>query len=76
MGLQKLEGIKASLQAAGMDPRTPACVVENGTLPTQRQVVTSLGRLSDAGFTGPALIVIGAVVGLSNSAIQQKAKAA
>ena len=76
MGLQKLESIKAALQAAGMDPRTPACVVENGTLPTQRQLLTTLGRLSDAGFTGPALIIVGAVVGLSTQAVQPSAKAA
>ena len=76
MGLQKLEGIKAALQAAGMDPRTPACVVENGTLPTQRQVITTIGALSGFGFSGPALIVIGAVVGLSKAAVQPKAKAA
>ena len=76
MGLQKLESIKAALQAAGMDPRTPACVVENGTLPTQRQLLTTLGRLSDAGFTGPALIIVGAVVGLSTQAVQPSARAA
>ena len=76
MGLQKLEVIKAALQAAGMDPRTPACVVENGTLPTQRQVITTIGSLSSSGFSGPALIVIGAVVGLSKAAVQPKAKAA
>ena len=76
MGLRKLEGIRAALQAAGMDPRTPACVVENGTLPTQRQVITMIGSLSSLGFSGPALIVIGAVVGLSKAAVQPKAKAA
>lgn len=76
MGLKNLEGIKTSLQAAGMDSRTPACVVENGTLPNQRQVVTTLGALSGAGFSGPALIVVGAVVGLSKEVAQPKAKAA
>ena len=76
MGLQKLESIRTSLQAAGMDPRTPACVVENGTLPTQRQVITTLGSLSNFGFSGPALIIVGAVVGLPKEAIQPKAKAA
>ena len=76
MGLQKLESIKAALHAAGMDPRTPACVVENGTLPTQRHVITTLGSLSGFGFSGPALIVVGAVVALSKTAVQPKAKAA
>ncbi|HEU5177635.1 MAG TPA: uroporphyrinogen-III C-methyltransferase [Burkholderiales bacterium] len=76
MGLRNLRRIVSALAAAGMDPRTPACVVENGTLGNQRQVVARLGSLSAAGFRGPALIVIGAVVGLANAMISQKAKAA
>jgi siroheme synthase len=51
-------------------------VIENGTLGTQRQAVTRLGALSSAGFRGPALIVIGPVVGLARTATQEKAKAA
>ena len=76
MGLRNLQKIVAELAAAGMDLRTPACVVENGTLGSQRQVITRLGALSSAGFRGPALIVIGAVVGLANVMIPQKARAA
>jgi uroporphyrin-III C-methyltransferase len=62
MGLRNLEAIRSSLITARMDPATPACIIENGTLYTQRQLVTTLGRLSGAGFKGPALIVIGDVV--------------
>jgi uroporphyrin-III C-methyltransferase len=76
MGLRNLEKIVSGLGAAGMDPRTPACVIENGTLGTQRQVITRLGALSSAGFRGPALIVVGAVVGLARTSVQEKAKAA
>ena len=76
MGLRNLQKIVSELAAAGMDLRTPACVVENGTLGSQRQVITRLGALSSAGFRGPALIVIGAVVGLANVMIPQKARAA
>ena len=76
MGLRNLQAIVSELAAAGMDPRTPACVVENGTLANQRQVITRLGALSGAGFRGPVLIVIGAVVGLANAMISRKAKAA
>jgi uroporphyrin-III C-methyltransferase len=76
MALKNLERIARALKGAGMDPATPACVIENGTLASQRQVVTTLGGLSAAGFRGPALIVIGAVVGLARAAIPQKAKAA
>jgi uroporphyrin-III C-methyltransferase len=76
MGLRNLEKIVSGLAAAGMDPRTPACVIENGTLGTQRQIIAKLGTLSSAGFRGPAIIVIGAVVGLARSSVQEKAKAA
>ena len=62
MGLKNLERIVSSLRAAGMDPATPACVIENGTLASQRQRVATLGTLSADGFDGPALIVIGDVV--------------
>jgi uroporphyrin-III C-methyltransferase len=76
MGLRNLEKIVSALGAAGMDPRTPACVIENGTLGTQRHVITRLGALSSAGFRGPALIVVGAVVGLARIPAQEKAEAA
>ena len=65
MGLANLGAIVRALESAGMDPATPACLIENGTLGNQRQVVTRLEALSGAGFRGPALIVIGAVVALA-----------
>src|SRR6185369_17792233 len=77
MGLKILEKTLAALAAAGMDPTTPACVIENGTLPHQRQRVATLGTLSGDGFTGPALIVIGDVVRFAREAqTEPKAKAA
>jgi uroporphyrin-III C-methyltransferase len=76
MGLRNVEAIAAALKAAGLDPATPACIIENGTLPAQRQILTTLGELADVGLRGPALIVIGAVVGLARQAHQRKAKAA
>jgi len=62
MGLKNLQVIVAGLLDAGMPGETPACVIENGTLKRQRQNVTTLARLSAAGFKGPAVIVVGAVV--------------
>ncbi len=77
MGLKNLERIVASLAAAGMNPATPACLIENGTLADQRQVVATLGTLSGAGFDGPALIVIGDVVRFARCASRDtNAKAA
>jgi uroporphyrin-III C-methyltransferase len=77
MGLSGLEKILFSLKAAGMDPATPACIIENGTLHNQKQRVAKLGTLSGDGFTGPALIVIGDVVRFARVAVAApKAKAA
>jgi uroporphyrin-III C-methyltransferase len=76
MGLTKLTQISSSLVAAGMDPATPACVIENGTLYTQRQLVSTLGRLSGSGFRGPALIVIGDVVRFAQISAPAQARAA
>ena len=68
MGLKNLGRIASALQAAGMDPSTPACVIENGTLRTQKHVVATLGALSAAGFSSPALVVIGDVVRYARAA--------
>jgi len=77
MGLRGLERIRSSLQAAGMDAATPACIIENGTLHNQKQRVATLGTLSGDGFAGPALIVVGDVVRFARVAVATaKAKAA
>jgi len=62
MGLKSLPRIVAGLLDAGMQAGMPACVIENGTLKTQRHSVTTLAQLSAAGFDGPALVVVGEVV--------------
>jgi len=66
MGLGRLGEIAGRLIAAGRSPHTPAAVVENGSLPTQRVITAELGELpgaaAGAGISPPALIVIGDVV--------------
>ena len=76
MGLRSLPEIVSALCESGMSPKTPACVIENGTLKSQRQVVTTLGALRAEDFEGPALIVIGAVVGFSKIRGEEKRRAA
>ncbi len=77
MGLKGMERILSSLKAAGMDPATPACIIENGTLHSQRQRVATLGTLHGDGFAGPALIVVGEVVRFARVAVAEpKAKVA
>jgi uroporphyrin-III C-methyltransferase len=66
MGLARLAEIIVQLREAGMPSSTPACVIENGTLQTQRQLVGTLRSLCEdvaaARLSSPAIIVIGAVV--------------
>jgi uroporphyrin-III C-methyltransferase len=68
MGVGRLERIAADLLLAGRAPATPVALVERATLPEQREVVTTLERLVEdtraAAVRAPALIVVGAAVGL------------
>jgi len=71
MGMRNLEDIVARLLAAGRAPATPAAVVMNGTLPSQRVVQAPLGELvertREAGLGAPAVAVVGDVVGLRSA---------
>jgi len=71
MGMRNLEEIAARLLAAGRAPATPAAVVMNGTLPSQRVVEAPLGEIAAraraAGLGAPAVIVVGDVVQLRRS---------
>ena len=68
MGAKAVASLCAGLLAHGLNPATPAALVENGTCRHQRTiagtVATLPGLLSDPRLLGPALIVIGEVVGL------------
>jgi uroporphyrin-III C-methyltransferase len=69
MGLANLPDIQRQLIAAGLDPDTPAALIENGSTPQQRRVLTQLARMEatvrEAQVVAPALIVIGWVVALT-----------
>ena len=71
MGFARLAHIVHELSAAGMSPSMPACVIENGTLGNQREVLATLQALEGAAgareLGSPALIVIGEVVGLAQA---------
>jgi len=66
MGVAALPQVVASLLAGGMDPETPAAMVEHGTTPAQRRVVTTVEKLpevvEEAGLGPPALFAIGPTV--------------
>lgn len=69
MGVTALPQICQGLLDAGMSPGMPAAVVERGTLPQQRKVVSTLEQLpqeaKQAQIKSPAVIVVGKVCELS-----------
>jgi len=71
MGLVTLPEIVRGLLNAGLDPATPAAVVQNGTTPRQRHVLATVATLADrvaeAGLKSPATIIIGKVVALADT---------
>ncbi len=69
MGVADLAVVRDRLIEAGMSPTTPAAMVQNGTLPQQRIVVTELAQLPDAAhrqaIASPAMLFIGEVAGFA-----------
>jgi len=68
MGLRILPELTAAFMAHGVEPEMPVAVVEKGTRPGQRVVTGTVAdiaeKVREAGFTGPAMIIIGTVVTL------------
>jgi uroporphyrin-III C-methyltransferase/precorrin-2 dehydrogenase/sirohydrochlorin ferrochelatase len=73
MAVENAPRIAEVLLRGGRDPRTPVGIVCDGSMPTQRTVLTTLGDLSGALETErvqpPAIIVIGEVVGVANPGV-------
>jgi uroporphyrin-III C-methyltransferase len=82
MGLAGLPELARQLVAHGLPPSTPAAVVQDGTLPTQRVVRATLAALPQAvaavGLKPPTLVIVGDVVSLAEtlSAVVPSAEAA
>lgn len=79
MGLANAVMISDQLQTFGLPANHPVAIVERGTTPEQRQVITCLGELvktiDEQGFRPPTLIVVGEVVQLAkvlNQAIPEE----
>jgi uroporphyrin-III C-methyltransferase / precorrin-2 dehydrogenase / sirohydrochlorin ferrochelatase len=66
MAVQNLPSIAATLVAAGRPPRTPVAVIEEGTMPGERQLLTTLaslvGDVARQQVRPPAIVVVGDVV--------------
>ena len=70
MGLERLGPIVKTLMANGKAPETSVAVVQEGTMPGERRLTTTLARVerevAASGFRPPAIIVIGPVVAVSS----------
>lgn len=68
MAVKNIGSVVKKLLSAGSHASTPVCVVENGTLPTQRIVEGTLSSISkkvvQAKIHSPALTIVGKVTGL------------
>lgn len=67
MAVANLEAISRTLTEAGLDPDTPAAVIADGCLPSQRHVRATVSTIAQAArfarIGPPATTVIGAVAG-------------
>ncbi|GCE27341.1 hypothetical protein KDA_28250 [Dictyobacter alpinus] len=71
MGVKALPDVTRRLIAGGLDPATPAAVIQEGTTPQQRVISGSLQEIAEkaaaANFSSPALTVIGSVVNVGEA---------
>ncbi len=71
MGVTALPEVVHQLLGGGMDPSTPAAMVEQGTTASQRKVISTLAELPEAiveaGLRPPALFAIGPTIGRSDN---------
>ena len=70
MGVTTLPYITQRLLHGDLHPDTPAAVIQQGTVPQQRVITDTLVNIAEhaktAGIKSPAVVVIGAVVALSD----------
>jgi uroporphyrin-III C-methyltransferase / precorrin-2 dehydrogenase / sirohydrochlorin ferrochelatase len=63
MGVSAAGSLSASLLDAGIHPNTPVTIIENGTLPNERVLASTIGALWETvhskGVVGPAIIYVG-----------------
>ena len=69
MGLGTIEAVTSGLLDAGMPTGTPAALIENGTRPNQRKLVSTIAeiavRMKEEDFIPPSILLVGGVCDLS-----------
>ena len=67
MGVSTAAAVAERLIGAGRAAATPALIVEDASLPTERRIVTTLAGLAAAAeaVTGPALLIVGEAMALA-----------
>ena len=70
MGLSTAPLIAVRLMAAGRDGATPVVIVENASRPNERRVLATLATLpaAAAALAGPAILIVGEVAALADTA--------
>lgn len=73
MGMKHLATIARELQVGGLPASTPVALIQNGTLPDERRLVSTLANVAaDAaadGIGSPAIVVVGDVVRYAREAM-------
>jgi uroporphyrin-III C-methyltransferase len=69
MGVSTAAAIAARLMAAGRAGSTPALIVEDASLATERRIVTTLAGIAAAAepVTGPALLIVGEAMAMASA---------
>lgn len=64
MAVERLAACATALMAGGQSAATPVAVIQEGTLPSQQVVISTLGGVAEdaAGIVAPAVVVVGEVV--------------
>ena len=72
MGVSTAAPIAARLMAAGRAGATPALIVEDASLATERRIVTTLAGIPAAAeaVTGPALLIVGEAMALAQASLR------
>ena len=76
MASHQTHEVAGALIGAGRDPGTPVRIVENASLPSEQDIITSLGEMlanPPAAFDGPAVMLLGEVFRERLSAPEQRA---